>query len=60
VPLRRGGLNLRAFRQVKIESELRELTVRCIERKLGVVVDTQRNSNPLKRTRVCRILRAVS
>ena len=27
VPLRRGGLNLRAFRQVKIESELRELTV---------------------------------
>jgi len=25
VPLRRGGLNLRAFRQVKIESELRDV-----------------------------------
>ena len=43
VPLRRGGLNLRAFRQVKIESELRELTVALNRtRARVVVVDTQK------------------
>ncbi|HEX6717480.1 MAG TPA: magnesium chelatase ATPase subunit I [Pyrinomonadaceae bacterium] len=43
VPLRRGGLNLRAFRQVKIESELRELTVSLRRtRACVVVVDTQK------------------
>ena len=43
VPLRRGGLNLRAFRQVKIESELRELTVALNRTRARViVVDTQK------------------
>jgi len=43
VPLRRGGLNLRAFRQVKIESELRELTVALNRtRARVVVVDAQK------------------
>ena len=43
VPLRRGGLNLRAFRQVKIESEIRELTVALSRtRARVVVVDTQK------------------
>jgi magnesium chelatase subunit D len=52
VPLRRGGLNLRAFRQVKIESELRELTValRRIRTRV-VVVDTQREFEPSTETR---------
>jgi len=43
VPLRRGGLNLRAFRQVKIESEIRELTVALNRTRARViVVDTQK------------------
>ena len=52
VPLRRGGLNLRAFRQVKIESELRELTVALHRTKARVVVvDTQREFESTEETR---------
>ena len=52
VPLRRGGLNLRAFRQVKIESELRELTVALHRTKARVVVvDTQREFESAEETR---------
>src|SRR5215208_3704275 len=52
VPLRRGGLNLRAFRQVKIESELRELTVALNRTKARVVVvDTQKEFEPSEETR---------
>src|SRR5215208_6932988 len=52
VPLRRGGLNLRAFRQVKIESELRELTVALKRTKTRVVVvDTQREFESSEDTR---------
>ncbi|HEV8168164.1 MAG TPA: magnesium chelatase ATPase subunit I [Pyrinomonadaceae bacterium] len=52
VPLRRGGLNLRAFRQVKIESELRELTV-ALNRTHArmVVVDTQKEFESSEDTR---------
>jgi magnesium chelatase subunit D len=60
VPLRRGGLNLRAFRQVKIESELRELTV-ALHRTTSrvVVVDTQKEFESAEETRrLARILRA--
>jgi magnesium chelatase ATPase subunit I len=60
VPLRRGGLNLRAFRQVKIESELRELTVALSRTKARVVVvDTQREFESAEETRrLAGILRA--
>ena len=52
VPLRRGGLNLRAFRQVKIESELRELTVTLNQtRTRVVVVDTQKEFESSEETR---------
>jgi magnesium chelatase subunit D len=60
VPLRRGGLNLRAFRGVKIESELRELTVALSRTKARVVVvDTQKEFESTEETRrLARILRA--
>ena len=60
VPLRRGGLNLRAFRQVKIESELRELTVALTRTKARVVVvDTQKEFESTEETRrLAGILRA--
>ena len=60
VPLRRGGLNLRAFRQVKIESELRELTVGLKRMKTRVVVvDTQREFESSEETRrLAKILNA--
>jgi len=60
VPLRRGGLNLRAFRQVKIESELRELTVTLARTKARViVVDTQKEFESAEETRrLAGILRA--
>lgn len=52
VPLRRGGLNLRAFRQVKIESEIRELTVALKRTKARViVVDTQKEFESSEDTR---------
>jgi magnesium chelatase ATPase subunit I len=60
VPLRRGGLNLRAFRQVKIESELRELSVALHRTKARVVVvDTQKEFESSEKTRrLAYILRA--
>ena len=60
VPLRRGGLNLRAYRQVKIESELRELTVALARTKARVVVvDTQKEFESAEETRrLAVILRA--
>jgi magnesium chelatase subunit D len=60
VPLRRGGLNLRAFRHVKIESELRELTVALTRTKARVVVvDTQKEFESSEDTRrLAGILRA--
>jgi magnesium chelatase ATPase subunit I len=60
VPLRRGGLNLRAHRQVKIESELRELTVALTRTKARVVVvDTQKEFESAEETRrLAGILRA--
>jgi magnesium chelatase subunit D len=60
VPLRRGGLNMRAFRQVKIESELRELTVALHRTKSRViVVDTQKEFESTADTRrLAGILRA--
>ncbi len=60
VPLRRGGLNLRAFRQVKIESELRELTVALNRTRARViVVDTQKEFESSADTRrLASILRA--
>lgn len=60
VPLRRGGLNLRAFRNVKIESELRELTVALTRTKARVVVvDTQKEFESSEDTRrLAGILRA--
>ena len=52
VPLRRGGLNLRAFRQVKIESELRELSVSLKRTRARVViVDTQKEFESSEETR---------
>ena len=52
VPLRHGGLNMRAFRQVKIESELRELTVALKRtRARVVVVDTQKEFESSEETR---------
>ena len=52
VPLRRNGLNLRAFRQLKIESELRELNI-ALQRTRArvVVVDTQREFESSAETR---------
>jgi len=60
VPLRRGGLNLRAYRQLKIESELRELTVALTRTKARVVVvDTQKEFESAEETRrLAGILRA--
>ena len=60
VPLRRGGMNLRAFRRVKIESELRELTVALNRtRARVVVVDTQREFESSEDTRaLAKILNA--
>jgi magnesium chelatase subunit D len=60
VPLRRGGLNLRAFRQVKIESELRELTVALNRTRARViVVDTQKEFESAADTRrLAGLLRA--
>jgi magnesium chelatase subunit D len=52
VPLRRDGLNLRAFRQVKIESELRELTVTLKRTRASVVVvNTQKEFESSEETR---------
>ncbi len=52
VPLRRGGLNVRAYRHVKIESELRELTVALRHTKARVVVvDTQKEFESTEDTR---------
>lgn len=60
VPLRRGGLNLRAFRRVKIESELRELTVGLRRtRARVVVVDTQKEFESSEETRrLAKVLNA--
>lgn len=60
VPLRRGGLNLRAFRHVKIESELRELTVALNRTSTRVVVvDTQKEFESSAETRrLAKILNA--
>lgn len=60
VPLRRNGLNLRAFRQVKIESELTELTVALNRTKTRVVVvDTQKEFESSEETRrLAKILKA--
>ena len=60
VPLRRGGLNMRAFRQVKIESELRELTVGLRRMKTRVVVvDTQKEFESSEETRrLAKVLNA--
>lgn len=52
VPLRRGGMNLRAFRRVKIESELRELSRELTRtRARVVVVDTQKEFESSEETR---------
>lgn len=52
VPLRRGGMNLRAFRRVKIESELRELSIGLSHtRARVVVVDTQKEFESSEETR---------
>lgn len=60
VPLRRGGMNLRAFRRVKIESELRELTVALHRTRARVVlVDTQKEFESSEDTRrLARLLNA--
>ena len=60
VPLRRGGLNMRAFRHVKIESELRELTIGLNRMKTRVVVvDTQKEFESSEETRrLAKILNA--
>ncbi|HVF22029.1 MAG TPA: VWA domain-containing protein, partial [Pyrinomonadaceae bacterium] len=52
VPLRRNGLNARAFRQMKIEGELRELNVALKRtRARVVVVDTQKEFESSEETR---------
>lgn len=52
VPLRRNSLNLRAFRQLKIESELRELNFSLKRTKARVVVvDTQKEFESSEETR---------
>lgn len=60
VPLRRGGMNLRAFRRVKIESELRELSMGLTRtRARVVVVDTQKEFESSEETRaLAKILHA--
>ena len=60
VPLRRGGMNLRAFRRVKIESELRELSIGLSRTKARVVVvDTQKEFESSEETRrLAKILNA--
>ncbi|HLM23933.1 MAG TPA: magnesium chelatase ATPase subunit I [Pyrinomonadaceae bacterium] len=60
VPLRRNGLNLRAFRQMKIESELGELnTALKRTRARVVVVDTQKEFESSEETRrLAQILHA--
>ncbi len=60
VPLRRNGLNVRAFRQLKIEAELRELTVALKRtRARVVVVDTQKEFESSEETRrLAQILHA--
>jgi magnesium chelatase ATPase subunit I len=60
VPLRRGGMNLRAFRRVKIESELRELSVALHRTRARVlVVDTQKEFESSEETRaLAKILHA--
>lgn len=60
VPLRRGGMNLRAFRRVKIESELRELSVALSKtRARVVVVDSQKEFESSEETRrLAKILHA--
>ena len=60
VPLRRRGMNVRVLRQMKIESELRELAVAF--QKTGahvVVVDTQKEFESSKETRrLAQVLQA--
>ncbi|HJP92723.1 MAG TPA: magnesium chelatase ATPase subunit I [Pyrinomonadaceae bacterium] len=52
VPLRRNGLNLRAFRELKIESELRELNIALRRTHARViVVDTQKEFESSAETR---------
>jgi magnesium chelatase subunit D len=60
VPLRRNGLHARAFRQLKIEGELRELNVALKRtRARVVVVDTQKEFESSEETRrLAEILRA--
>jgi Mg-chelatase subunit ChlI len=60
VPLRRGGMNLRAFRRVKIESEMRELSVALHRTRARVlVVDTQKEFESSEETRaLAKILHA--
>ncbi|HEX2269227.1 MAG TPA: magnesium chelatase ATPase subunit I [Pyrinomonadaceae bacterium] len=60
VPLRRNGLNVRVLRQLKIESELRELTLEMRKvRAQVVVVDTQKEFESSEETRrLAKILNA--
>lgn len=60
VPLRRKGTNVRVLRQMKIESELRELNLELRKLKAHlVVVDTQREFESSQETRkLARILQA--
>lgn len=60
VPLRRKGLNLRVLRQLKIESELRELMLELKKiRAQVVVVDTQKEFESSQETRrLAQILQA--
>lgn len=60
VPLRRNGLNVRVLRQLKIESELRELTLEIKKtRAQVVVVDTQKEFESSQETRrLAQILQA--
>jgi magnesium chelatase subunit D len=60
VPLRRNGLHARAFRQLKIEGELRELNVALKRTRARVVVgDTQKEFESSEETRrLAEILRA--
>jgi len=52
VPLRRNGIKLRAFRQMKIESELQELNIALKRtRARVVVVDTQKEFESSEETR---------
>lgn len=52
VPLRRGGLNVRVLRQLKIEMELRELMIELKKTRTHVVVvDTQKEFESSRETR---------